>query len=73
MHVTVDRIEDKRTAVVTVLGGGQMFLPVKLFSPGLREGQIFDVTWAPNREAEQTLRSEIMKLQGALLKRSRKR
>lgn len=73
VRVTVDRIEEKRLAVLTVHGGGQWVLPLKGLPRGLKEGQTFDVSWTRNRSAEKRLRAEVTGLQELLQARTRQR
>jgi hypothetical protein len=46
--------------------------PVKFLPRGIREGNILDVEFEINREAEATQRAKISKLQQELLQRTRK-
>jgi len=71
VRVVVDRIEGE-IAVLEVEGEGIVEWPVKFLPRGIREGNILDVEFEINREAEATQRAKISKLQQELLQRTRK-
>lgn len=73
MRAVIDRIEDGKTAVLTVNGGGEMIIPVKRFKFKLHEGMWLDVKFIPNKKAESKSLDRIKKLQQELLSRSSKK
>jgi len=72
MRAVIDRIEDGETAVLTVIGGGDIFLPVKQFGFKIREGMWLLIEIKPDRTAENASVERIKKLQGKLLGKARK-
>jgi len=72
MRAVIDRIEDRKTAVLTVSGGGEMIIPVKQFKFKLHEGMWLDVKFSPNKKAELKSLDRVKKLQRELLSRSNK-
>jgi hypothetical protein len=72
LRAVLDRIEDGKWAVFSFGRAGSVILPAKLFPRGLREGQVFRVSWTPDAAAERRLRTDVGNLQAALLKRSRR-
>lgn len=72
MKGTVDRIEDGKTAVIVIEGGGQMTIPVKQFNIEVYEGAHLDIDFRLNPESEEKMRQEINDLQQELLERPRK-
>lgn len=72
MKAVIDRIEDGKTAVLTVIGGGEIIIPVKQFKFKLHEGMWFDVEFKPNRKEESKSLDRVKKLQQELLQRSTK-
>jgi hypothetical protein len=71
VRVVVDRIEGE-IAVLEVEGEGIVEWPVKFLPRGIREGNILDVEFEINSEAEATQRAKISKLQQELLQRTKK-
>ena len=71
VRVVVDRIEGE-IAVLEVEGEGIVEWPVKFLPRGIREGNILDVEFEINREAEATQRAKISKLQQELLQRTKR-
>ncbi|HAX61169.1 MAG TPA: hypothetical protein DCX95_01220 [Elusimicrobia bacterium] len=72
MKAVIDRIEDGKTAVLMVIGGGEMIIPVKQFRCKLHEGMWFDVVFKPNKKAESKSLARVKKLQQELMHRSNK-
>lgn len=70
MRGVIDRIEDGKTAVVTIEGGGQMFIPVKQFDFKVHEGAHIDIEFKLNPEREKRMRQDIKNLQQELLERT---
>lgn len=70
MIVVVDRIEDGKTVVLTVIGGGEMIIPVKQFKFKLHEGMWLDAEFKPNKKAESKSLDRVKKLQQELLNRA---
>jgi hypothetical protein len=73
MRAVIDRIEDGKTAVLTVIGGGDIFLPVKQFGFKVREGMWLSFDIKPDKPAEEASIERIKKLQGKLLDRVKKK
>lgn len=73
MKAVIDRIEDGKTAVLTVVGGGEMIIPVKQFKFKLHEGMWLDVEFKPNKKAELKSLDRVKKLQQELLSRPNKK
>jgi hypothetical protein len=71
VRVVVDRIEED-LAVLEVGGEGSVEWPVKFLPPELKEGNVLDVEFLINRQAEAEARAEISDLQKQLLERTRK-
>jgi hypothetical protein len=72
MRAVVDRIEDGNIAVLTVTGGGEMYLPVKQFGFSPREGMWLSVDIKPDERAGKSAVVRIKKLQGKLLGKAKK-
>lgn len=72
MRAVIDRIEDGKTAVITVIGGGNIFLPVKQFGFKVREGMWLSVEIRPDKPAEKAAAKRIKKLQDKLLGKTKK-
>jgi len=73
MRAVIDRIEDGKTAVLIVIGGGEMIIPVKQFKFKLHEGMWLDVEFNPNKKAESKSLARVKKLQQELLSRPNKK
>ncbi|HOE28142.1 MAG: DUF3006 domain-containing protein [Candidatus Aureabacteria bacterium] len=71
VRVVVDRIEED-LAVLEVGGEGTVEWPVKFLPPELQEGNVLDVEFLINRQAEAEARAEISDLQKQLLERTKK-
>lgn len=71
MKAVIERIEDGKAVVVTVIGGGEMIIPKKQFKFKIHEGMWLDVEFNPDKKAEDNAKSEVIKLQQELLKRSK--
>ncbi|HOW27983.1 MAG TPA: DUF3006 family protein [Elusimicrobiota bacterium] len=69
LTAVVDRIEDGRHVVLSVVGIGQIVLPARKFPFAVREGQWIDFWAAPNPKTEQRIRSEVRRLQAKLVRR----
>ena len=72
MRAMVDRIEDGNIAVLTVTGGGEMYLPVKRFGFRPREGMWLSVEIKQDEQAEKSAVVRIKKLQEKLLGKAKK-
>ncbi|MBN2407089.1 MAG: DUF3006 domain-containing protein [Elusimicrobia bacterium] len=70
MKGIIDRIEDGKTAVINIVGGGSMLIPAEQFDIKIHEGQHLKITFEPDEESEQKTREEIKNLQEELLKRN---
>lgn len=70
MRGIVDRIEDGKTAVIVIEGGGQMVIPVGQFDIEVYEGAHLDIDFRLNPEREEKMRREIKDLQKELLQRT---
>lgn len=73
MKAIIDRIEDGKTVVLTVLGGGEMIVPVKQFKFKLHEGMWLIADFKPDKKAELKAIDRVKKLQRELLNRSNKK
>lgn len=71
MLAVIDRIEDK-IAVLSVKGGGDIYLPVKSFGFKIREGMWLTLEIKPAPAAEKAAVNRIKKLQNELLSRAKK-
>jgi len=71
MQAIIDRIEDGKIAVLNVIGGGKMSIPVKQFKFKLHEGMLLEIEFTPNKKAENKAVKEIKNLQNELLRRSK--
>ncbi|MEW6555869.1 MAG: DUF3006 family protein [Elusimicrobiota bacterium] len=70
MRAVIDRIEDGKIVVLTIIGGGEMLIPAKQFKKfKIHEGMWLDIEFKPNREAEDKARQKVIKLQQELLKK----
>lgn len=67
----IDRIEDKKFAVINIIGGGEMIIPVKQFKFKIHEGMHLEIDFKPKPEEEKKTLDRIKKLQQELLKRSK--
>ncbi|MDI6757517.1 MAG: DUF3006 family protein [Endomicrobiia bacterium] len=72
MKCYVDRIEDSKFAVINVIGGGEMIIPVRQFKFKIREGMHLDVDFHPDAKSERDTLERVKKLQAQLLARSKK-
>lgn len=70
-RVVIDRIEEA-LAVLEVEGEGIVEWPVKFLPRGIKEGNVLNVEFVINREAEAAQRAKISKLQQELLDRTKK-
>ena len=71
IRVVVDRIEDKRLAVLEIEGvAGDFVWPLEFLPPGAHEGSILDFVIEADPQAEEEQRRRIRKLREELLKRS---
>ncbi len=71
MRGYIDRIEDKKFAVINIIGGGEMIIPVKQFKFKIYEGMHLEINFKPNPESEKKLLERVKKLQRELLRRSK--
>lgn len=71
LRAFVDRIEDGKTAVIQIQGGGEMFLPVKQFGFPIHEGAHLKILISEDPGSETRTRKRIISLQEKLLKKSR--
>lgn len=71
MRAVIDRIEDDKTAVLAVIGGGEIVLPVKQFGFKVREGMWLSIEIKPDKSAEDSSIKRIKKLQDKLLSRAK--
>lgn len=68
----VDRIEDGKTAVVHIQGGGEWLIPKKQFSFPIHEGTHLTIILREDPGSEARTKKRVISLQEKLLKRSRK-
>lgn len=73
MKAVVDRIEDGRTAVIVIEGGGQIFIPLEKFDFKVYEGAHLNVNFKLDSESEKKMRHKTGELQQELLKRTGKK
>lgn len=73
MKAVIERIEDGKTAAVTIIGGGQMIIPKKQFKFKIHEGMWLDMEFSPDEKSEAASKDEVIKLQQELLSRSKKK
>jgi len=66
MHAVVDRIEEGGIAVITVTGGGEMYIPVRHFGFEVREGMHLRVDFKRDEKSEKVSLARIKKLQKEL-------
>lgn len=71
MRAFVDRIEDGKTAVVHIQGGGECFIPKKQFSFPIHEGTHLTIILREDPGSEARTRKRVISLQERLLKKSR--
>ena len=71
VRAIVDRIAED-LAVLEVGGEGSVEWPVKFLPPGLKEGNVLDVDFQINRQAEAQARAEISDIQKQLLERTKR-
>lgn len=72
MKAYVDRIEDGKFAVINVIGGGEMVIPVKQFKFKIHEGMHLEINFEPRPDEEKKTLDRIKKLQQELLRKSKK-
>ncbi len=67
MKGIVDRIEDGETAVITIEGGGIIYVPVEKFGFDLYEGAHLDIKFTHNKMSEKEMSQDIKNLQQELM------
>lgn len=74
LRVVIDRIEDRRLAVLEIEGVmGDFTWPVDFLPENVHDGSILDFTIEENPEAETDQREKMRKLRDELLRRTRER
>ena len=71
MKAVIDRIEDGKTAVIMIEGGGNMYIPAEQFDFEIHEGESLDIFFMPDKCSEDRLKKEIKDLQDELRKRNK--
>ncbi|HOK39728.1 MAG TPA: DUF3006 domain-containing protein [bacterium] len=71
IQVVVDRIEDNNIAVIELPDLDQFEINKKYLPKKVKEGNVIDITFKLNPDAEKKKREEIIKLQEELLNRSK--
>lgn len=69
----IDRIEDRKIAVVIVEGIGQLLVPVKKFPFEIHDGMHLTINMTPDPRSEKSTQDSIKQLQEKLLKRSKRK
>ncbi|MDD5645034.1 MAG: DUF3006 domain-containing protein [bacterium] len=67
----VDRLEDRKYAVLEIAKKGSIVLPLDILPEGIAAGAALDITINRNRPYEKKRKSSITKLQGKLLRGDR--
>ena len=70
VQVIIDRIEERKLAVLEIEGlGGDFLWPVRFLPPGVHDGSVLDFTIEENPEEEARLRMEVTQLRRKLLEK----